>query len=652
MKSLTIGKKTFLLALIVSLAGLLAVSVPLVHFQLQTFDETYRTELQTVTQIAAANLAPYLDFDEAEDAIRILDNLLVQRDIRAAVIFDQKGKAFARVGSMASYPQPTTVTATTLLLDGQMRIVQHPIEWKGSQRGVLVVIGDYSAARGDAIAHLWQSVISFGGLSCIFALGVAAFLQRFVSRPVKQLAAVAQQIRESADYSLRAPKTTNDEVGALTDAFNGMIQRIAQQETDLLDARTALEFQVRALAGSEARVRGIIASLAEALILIRPDGIITLANPRVTAVLGWKPEELIGHRAVDYLFPASQKNRVLELIVSAGGGTVCSAEIDSISQTGAIQPVESHWSRLTDDQGNIIGILAAFLDITERRNAAAELATANTRLIETSRRAGMAEIATNVLHNVGNTFNSVNVGITLVTDHIKTSKVDKLRAAAELLKSQGADAGNWLTQDKRGIHFPDYLEALAISMQNQRHQTLTELANVNQHIHHIKQIITTQQTYARVTGILEKIPLHQLIEHCLGLETTIHEARITIERHIPPDLAIFADRHKTLQIIANLLRNARDAIAEAAHGHGVIKITANVDGERVQLRITDNGSGIAPENLTRIFGHGFTTRQDGHGFGLHASALAAMEMKGTLTASSPGHGAGATFLLTLPIAHQ
>ncbi|HEX5747505.1 MAG TPA: ATP-binding protein [Archangium sp.] len=68
----------------------------------------------------------------------------------------------------------------------------------------------------------------------------------------------------------------------------------------------------------------------------------------------------------------------------------------------------------------------------------------------------------------------------------------------------------------------------------------------------------------------------------------------------------------------------------------------------VRIQVHDNGMGIAPEMLTRIFQYGFTTREEGHGFGLHSSALAAQELGGSLTVHSEGPGHGATFTLELP----
>jgi signal transduction histidine kinase len=106
-----------------------------------------------------------------------------------------------------------------------------------------------------------------------------------------------------------------------------------------------------------------------------------------------------------------------------------------------------------------------------------------------------------------------------------------------------------------------------------------------------------------------------------------------------------------LQILVNLLRNAKYACDESGSpGKQVTVWIKEVGSDRVRVEIADNGVGIPPENLTRIFSHGFTTRKHGHGFGLHSSALAAKDMGGTLTVQSEGVGKGATFILELPLA--
>ena len=109
------------------------------------------------------------------------------------------------------------------------------------------------------------------------------------------------------------------------------------------------------------------------------------------------------------------------------------------------------------------------------------------------------------------------------------------------------------------------------------------------------------------------------------------------------------DKHSVLQILLNLLRNAEEAIDDAGKPEKLIRVRIRRYGDdRVRIEVSDTGVGLAPENLTRIFAHGFTTKPHGHGFGLHSGALAAKQLGGALWAESDGPGLGATFTLELP----
>jgi two-component system, NtrC family, sensor kinase len=125
---------------------------------------------------------------------------------------------------------------------------------------------------------------------------------------------------------------------------------------------------------------------------------------------------------------------------------------------------------------------------------------------------------------------------------------------------------------------------------------------------------------------------------------------IMVSRSYAETPLIAVDKHKILQIFVNLIRNAKYAIDAAARRDKRIDITITLRNEtHVAITVKDNGIGIDPDNLTRIFSHGFTTKKDGHGFGLHSGALAAKEMGGSLSAFSEGPGTGAAFTLELPL---
>ena len=303
-----------------------------------------------------------------------------------------------------------------------------------------------------------------------------------------------------------------------------------------------------------------------------------------------------------------------------------------------------------DKDGRIIGTFGVSKDITALKQAEAELESAHQRLLETSRLAGMAEVATDVLHNVGNVLNSVNVSCSITIDRVKASRIANLSKAAALLMEHRERLGEFFTSDPRAQQIPAYLQALAEHFEHEQSGLLQELEQLLKHIDHIKQIVAMQQSYAKVAGVIETVNPTQLVDDAIqinGAALTRHEVQLRCEFDSVP--MIQTEKHRVLQILVNLIRNAKYALDEAKRPDKLLTIKLGRNGgDHVKIEVVDNGVGIPAENLTRIFGHGFTTRRNGHGFGLHSSALAIKELGGSLTAHSDGVGKGATFTLLLP----
>ena len=280
-----------------------------------------------------------------------------------------------------------------------------------------------------------------------------------------------------------------------------------------------------------------------------------------------------------------------------------------------------------------------------------ELAQAQRGLMLASRQAGMAEVATGVLHNVGNVLNSVNVSTTLLRDQMGRSETHTLLKTAELLNQQDGNLAAFLTSDPKGKVMPELISQIAGQLKKEQETFARELEQLTKNVDHIKDIVAMQQSYARVAGVAEEVSLASLVEDALQINAAAldrHGVNVIRRFETVPSLTI--DKHKVLQILINCIRNAKYAMDEGPQNEKQLVITiAKTEGECVLIRVTDNGIGIPPENLTRIFSHGFTTRPSGHGFGLHLGALNAREMGGSLSAASEGTGHGATFALTLPL---
>jgi PAS domain S-box-containing protein len=303
------------------------------------------------------------------------------------------------------------------------------------------------------------------------------------------------------------------------------------------------------------------------------------------------------------------------------------------------------------ENGSIIGTFGISRDITALKRAQDELEMTHKRLVESSRSAGMAEVATDVLHNVGNTLNSINVSCALILDRVKQRSFANLAKIPELLRQKTGQLDLFLTSDAQGKCIPEYLDLAAQTFQEDQAFLVDELTQLRRHIEHINQIVSMQQSYARVAGLEEALDVRQLIEDAIEINAAgLDRHDVHVRREIDALPLILVDKHKVLQILVNLISNAKYALSESGRADKLLTLRARPELEGyISLQVEDNGVGIPAENLTRIFAHGFTTRRGGHGFGLHSGALAARELGGSLSAHSEGQGKGATFTLRLPL---
>ena len=289
--------------------------------------------------------------------------------------------------------------------------------------------------------------------------------------------------------------------------------------------------------------------------------------------------------------------------------------------------------------------------VAAKERARAELSKAQKNLIQASRQAGMADVATGVLHNVGNVLNSVNVSTGLLDERLRRCSVESVARTAALLRQNQDQLGRFLTEDSRGRMLPAYLEKLGKILIQDKHTMQEELDSLGKNVDHIKTIVAMQQSFAKAAGVLEELEPGDLVEDALQINSiSLSQHDIEVVRDYQPVPCVLVDRHKVLQILINLISNAKHALKERSSDRRLVLQIAPTAGDRIRISVSDNGVGIAPENLSRVFSQGFTTRQDGHGFGLHSGANAVRELGGSLSASSEGIGKGATFTLELPVA--
>jgi PAS domain S-box-containing protein len=398
------------------------------------------------------------------------------------------------------------------------------------------------------------------------------------------------------------------------------------------------------------RLAAIIDSSDDAILSNDLNSISTSWNRGAEKLFGYTASEIVG-TSIMRLLPADrqeEENQILEKI--ARGESAGQFETLRQHKDGRLLEVSVVASPIKDATGKVIGVSKIARDITERKRAQVELQDLQKQLVEASRQAGMAEIATSVLHNVGNVLNSINVSTGLVVASVKQSRASSLARVVLLLQEHAADLGTFITQDSRGKHVPAHLAQLAEHLQAEQDTNVRELELLRRNVDHVKEIVAMQQNHATFVGVKEMINVVHLVEDGLRINAgalSRHEVAVVREfEDVPP---LNGEKHNILQILVNLLRNAKHACQDSRRADKQMTVrVANGDG-RVRISVIDNGVGIPPENLTRIFHYGFTTRKGGHGFGLHSGALAAKEMGGSLTAHSDGPGQGASFTLELPL---
>jgi len=600
-------------------------------FQVFNFKKTFSRDLQTLAEVVAANASGPVTFGDQKAAEEILSALAAEEQVVSARIELPDRTVLARTGHELPAP-PSGRTRQATGYQGSEFLVTQPIRLKGQTLGTLIIRADFRKTYAELV-WLYANILAlvFGG-SFVVALLVAARLQRFITEPVLNLAETARCIAEQRDYSVRARKMSEDELGLLTDAFNQMLEQIETQDAAVRDSegRYRLLFECspvpmyvfdvkdhQFLAVNDAAVRHYGYSVEEFLAMT----IRTLRPPE--AVDADSPEQRPGDTRVPWNVRHRKKD-----------GTIIYVELTS-------HQIEfrGHHARL---------VLA--LDVTERRRAEEDLARLNKQLVEASRSAGMAEVANSVLHNVGNVLNSVNVSATLVADRLRGSALKDFPAAADLLRAHTADLGDFLTAHPQGKQLPGFLLLLARHWAEEQSVLLKETETLNGHVQHIKEVVKRQQALSGLSGLVEAASVEDIIEDALAInESSLVRNGVQVVRELAVLPPLLLDKVKIEQILVNLVRNAQEALVESGSSDRRIWMrTEGRVGGQLRIEVRDNGPGIPPDVLTRLFTHGFTTKKTGHGFGLHASFIAAREMGGSLNVQSEGRGQGASFTLVLP----
>ena len=641
-----IGRTLTLLLLTPCVVVLLLAGAALFGFRMKTFRDDFARDIQAVADIVGANSTGAIAFNDAKAATETLHSLQAKKHIISAILILPDGTVFAKYGKHSG--APVIETEKRFSFRDKDALMIEPVMLEGKQLATLNVVSDYRGVYASLLKVVgWIALIVIGvgvGVAVLLSRWLQRhWLQHFISDPVLRLAQTAQTVADKNDYSVRAREESGEELGILTHTFNQMLTRIQQQD----EAITLSQQKIEALINS---IEGIVWERT-------PDTFhFTFVSRQCQRILGYTPEQWMADPNFwhDHVHPDDAAKAVQTSHRFAAAGKPYRYEYRMVAADDRVVWIRESGALLIE-HGKTTAMRGIFLDITAEKTAEAELEHLNRRLMEASRVAGMAEVATGVLHNVGNVLNSVSVSATLVGDRLKQLKVANLRRATGMLREQDGNLAQFLTSDPKGKVLPEYLVTVSEQLATDQAEMLNEVTLLNQNLEHIKGIVAMQQSYAKVSGAFERLDPTKLVEDALHMNSAAldrHHVEVTREypAHPPP---VNVDRHKVLQILINLIRNAKYSL-DAGHGPSkrlVVRVETT-SPETVAIRVRDNGVGIAPESLTRIFSHGFSTKKDGHGFGLHSGANAAKEMGGRLTGHSEGLGRGAEFTLELPVARS
>ncbi|MFO1008569.1 MAG: ATP-binding protein [Planctomycetota bacterium] len=417
-----------------------------------------------------------------------------------------------------------------------------------------------------------------------------------------------------------------------------------------IDRRTEIEAELRR---GEERLRAILDHDPDFIGLVGPDGNLLEVNPAGLRMVGVATKtELLG-RSLEAALAPVQAERLRALYRQTAGNASSSVEYQIKGRGNEARWVHSHAVPLGPRFGFSRTYLIVTRDVHEQKVAQEEAERLQKELLDASRAAGMAEIATGVLHNIGNVINTANIACSAVHVRLDELGVDSLKRLADILAEQTDDLPRFFAEDPRGKRVVPLLSEITRTLDDQRKGLREELDTLGRALDHVKSVIHSQQALARASAVYELIDPREIAEEALHLNgESIDRHGIQLVREFAQTIPLQLDRHKIMQILINLITNAKEAVKDCPAERRRIQmiLATQCIGGRVQVtfEVRDHGVGILAENLPKLFTHGFSTRPGGHGFGLHSSALAAREMGGTLTVQSNGPGHGAVFTLRVP----
>ena len=315
---------------------------------------------------------------------------------------------------------------------------------------------------------------------------------------------------------------------------------------------------------------------------------------------------------------------------------------------GPLTAIRKHSDRVAEHGFNIeplvirgddeIGELAEAFDHMMHR-----LGDAQTQLAEASRAAGRSQVASTVIHNVGNVLTNVNSLLDVVTDRVDGMRLAPLSKLADRLAEEENNGALMAAT-------PKYLKGLATTLESDRETISEMMSTLHDNIRHIHDVIRDQQRHTGHDVQRDAVALIDVVNEAIGCcHARLRQDAIEVEVCGCLDVQVHSDRSLLLQSVINIIGNARYALREMDGEARKLEITAVREEGTIKVRFTDNGIGMTSETREKVFDAHFTTRGTGSGLGLHFCANAIDRLGGTIYAESDGPGKGATFVVELPL---
>ncbi|MBU2514126.1 response regulator [bacterium] len=328
-------------------------------------------------------------------------------------------------------------------------------------------------------------------------------------------------------------------------------------------------------------------------------------------------------------------------------------------------------SPIMDESGSIQSSFTMIMDITDRKKAEEELARhkdhleelvrerteelerTHKELVEKAHKAGMADIATDIVHNIGNVLNSVKTSVQIIDNVVNNSLMINFKKANELLRENIDSLEEFICKDEKGKLLMNYYLKIEEGLDEEQLQVKELIERMRRMVDAIADIVSAQQSYTTFDWLVEEADLRKTVSDAITVMNQQIEAfHIDLKldfAEVPP---VPIQRIKLLHVLINIIKNAGEAMASVPNHERSFSISVGydpIDSKTILIRLKDNGPGISPENLERIFSYGFTTKKGRHGLGLHSCANYITEMGGKIWAENNSSGKGTTFFLKFRI---